>query len=66
MGVGRQLAVVAVIVVLMPGLDGMVAPLQARWKIGRQTALVDHLVSDTEWAFCSTDAAMAGRTRPGA
>ncbi len=42
---------------LLPNL----APLQALWKIGAHTALVDHLIDDTEWSFCDTDAAMTGR-----
>ncbi len=43
-------------------LDGM-PPFQALWKIGAQTALVDHLVTPAEWAFCDTDAAMTGRAQ---
>ena len=38
------------------------APFQALWKIGAHTALVDHLIDETEWSFCDTDAAMTGRS----
>jgi hypothetical protein len=43
-----------------------IAPLQALWKIGAHTALVDHHVTDTEWKLCDTDAAMTGRPHRGA
>jgi hypothetical protein len=44
------------------GLLDQMAPLQALWKVGTDTALVDHLIASSEWGFCDTDAAMSGRT----
>jgi type IV secretory pathway VirB4 component len=36
------------------------APFQALWQIGTHTALVDHIITDTEWAYADTDTAMRG------
>ena len=63
--VGRLLADLGLTTTEADVLAAM-APLQALWKIGAHTALVDHLVTDAEWAFCDTDTAMIGRPRPSA
>jgi hypothetical protein len=47
------------------GLLDRLAPFQALWQIGAHTALVDHVISDREWAFADTDAAMRGPTGTG-
>ncbi|ORT53025.1 ATP-binding protein [Frankia sp. KB5] len=35
-------------------------PFQALWKIGNQSAIVDHAVAPWEWDLCDTDHAMTG------
>jgi hypothetical protein len=32
---------------------------RALWKVGRHTAVVQHVVAPDEWAFCDTDARLA-------
>jgi hypothetical protein len=61
--VGRLLADLGLTTTEADVLAAM-GPLQALWKIGAHTALVDHQVTDAEWAFCDTDTAMTGRTQP--
>jgi type IV secretory pathway VirB4 component len=34
-------------------------PFQALWKIGTQSAVVDHMIAPWEWSLCDTDQAMA-------
>jgi type IV secretory pathway VirB4 component len=41
-------------------LLGQLPPFTALWKIGPHTALVDHVVAASEWAFADTDTAMRG------
>jgi hypothetical protein len=47
------------------GLLDRLAPFQALWQIGAHTTLVDHAISDREWAFADTDTAMRGPTDTG-
>ncbi|MCM3883541.1 ATP-binding protein [Frankia sp. R82] len=35
-------------------------PFQALWKVGTQSAIVDHVVAPWEWDLCDTDHAMTG------
>jgi hypothetical protein len=53
---GRQWGCANILIThaLLPALP----PFQALWKIGAQTALVEHHIDDEEWSFCDTDAAM--------
>jgi hypothetical protein len=44
------------------GLLDQLPPFRALWKIGPNTAYVEHIIGATEWAYCDTDTAMRGRT----
>jgi hypothetical protein len=37
---------------------------RALWKQPRGSALVQHVVTDSEWGFADTDGALLGQTRP--
>jgi hypothetical protein len=42
------------------GLLDRLAPFQALWQVGAHTTLVDHVMSETDWAYADTDRAMRG------
>lgn len=43
---------------------GRLSPGQAIWQLRDRTAVVQHVLTDTEWPIVQTDDALGGRTRP--